>query len=261
VARRGRTHGDPSARRAHPSRAPESPTIDKSRRQGGSAESGARMGGTTSSAGGYPGPVLPGKALLVACKTSNCYVSGSEWAGSGCEAHLAAALLPKLGFLKHKIMMVANNPKTGKKVLTKNMLMSGLAWLVDGVKSGDHLVFYFSNSSNFTQADLRSAVKEVLVDGIPPGATLHVVGDGAHSRDIVQLPHTWHWTNARKGKAWKGLQNISSKMLNGIHKCRSSEVNIYLMHWTTESGFMQNAAALYGPMGRNRPTRRVPSCS
>ncbi|CAD7695238.1 unnamed protein product [Ostreobium quekettii] len=176
------------------------------------------MGGAASTASGSPGPILQGKALLVACKTSNCYVSGSEWAGSGCEAHLAEALLHKLGFLKHKILMVANNPKSGKKVLTKNMLMSGLAWLIDGVKSGDHLVFYFSNSSNFTQADLCSAVKEVLIENIPVGATLHVIGDGAHSRNLMQLPHAWHWTNAKKGKAWKGLQNLSSKMLNGMQK-------------------------------------------
>lgn len=68
-----------------------------------------------------------------------------EWTGSGCEAQLAEAFLRKLGFLKHNILMVANNPQNGKRVLTKEMALSGMSWLIDGAKNGDHLVFYFSS--------------------------------------------------------------------------------------------------------------------
>lgn len=179
------------------------------------------MGASASSVNGHPGHAVQGKALLVACKRSNCYVSGAEWAGSGCEAHLAEALLRKLGFLKHKIRMVANNPKLGKKVLTKKMLLSGLSWLVDGVRNGDHLVLYFSNSANFTEADLSAAIQDVVIDNLPSSATLHAVGDGAHTQNLVYLPHSWHWMNANRGRAWKGLQTFSTNMLNGMQKANS----------------------------------------
>jgi len=157
----------------------------------------------------------------MACKTSNCYISGEEWTGSGCEAQLAEAFLRKLGFLKHNILMVANNPQNGKRVLTKEMALSGMSWLIDGAKNGDHLVFYFSNFSNFTEADLAVAVHEVLIDNLPFGTVLHIIGDGALSGSIVDLPHRCNWSSLKRGVAWKGLQRFSTKMLNGIQKGHS----------------------------------------
>lgn len=78
----------------------------------------------------------------------------------------------------------------------------------------------FADFTNFTEADLAVAVNEVLIDNLPSGTVLHIIGDGALSGSIVELPHRCNWSNLKRGVAWKGLQKFSSKMLNGIQKVR-----------------------------------------
>jgi len=98
---------------------------------------------------------------------------------------------------------------------TKAHILEALAWLVDGVKSGDSLFLHYSGHGGqvidkdgdesdgmdevLYPLDFRKAgnivddqLYEALVKQVPAGVTLNVMMDCCHSGTMLDLPYTYH---------------------------------------------------------------------
>ncbi|GMY39052.1 metacaspase-1-like isoform X1 [Fagus crenata] len=120
-------------------------------------------------------------------------------------------LVEKLGFPNDSILILTEDETDPLRIPTKSNILMALRWLVQGVQSGDSLVFHFSghgsrvHDQNMDEIDgydetlcpvdyhsegmiIDDVVNATIVRPIPHGAKLHAIIDACYSGTILDLP-------------------------------------------------------------------------
>ncbi|XP_023745827.1 metacaspase-1 isoform X2 [Lactuca sativa] len=120
-------------------------------------------------------------------------------------------LVNKLGFLNDSILVLTEEESDRSRIPKKRNIQEALRWLVEGCKSGDSLIFYYSGHAckvpdedgdeidGYDEAlcplDYRVAgvilddeINATIVAPLPHGVTLHSVIDTCFSGTVLDLP-------------------------------------------------------------------------
>lgn len=130
-------------------------------------------------------------------------------------------LVQKFNFSDDAILILAE--EEAYKPPTKRNIMNAFKWLMEDLKSGDSLVFYFSGhglrqpdfdddeldgfDETICPLDFRTEgmisdnyINDILVKRLIPGVTLHAIVDSCHSGTVLDLPWVYKenkWTDNR----------------------------------------------------------------
>ncbi|XP_050262460.1 metacaspase-1-like isoform X2 [Quercus robur] len=120
-------------------------------------------------------------------------------------------LVEKMGFPNESILILTEDETDPLRIPTKHNIRMALKWLVQGVQSGDSLVFHFSGhgsrerDKNMDEIDgydetlcpvdyetqgkiIDDEVNDTIVRPIPRGAKLHAIIDACYSGTVLDLP-------------------------------------------------------------------------
>nr|POE84654.1 metacaspase-1 [Quercus suber] len=120
-------------------------------------------------------------------------------------------LVEKMGFPNESILILTEDETDSLRIPTKHNIRMALTWLVQGVQSGDSLVFHFSGhgsrerDKNMDEIDgydetlcpvdyetqgkiTDDEVNDTIVRPIPRGAKLHAIIDACYSGTVLDLP-------------------------------------------------------------------------
>lgn len=165
-------------------------------------------------------PVIgPGRkrALVVGCNYIDSPKGGDVLQNACNDARHISMWLQKTGF--NDIITMVDDDRAAVYPSRENML-KGMKWLVDGVRAGDNLFFFFSGHGDWKldysgdEADdhdecivpadyytlahptdakagylVDDELFQVLVRDLPKGAMLHAVFDACHSGSALDLPY------------------------------------------------------------------------
>ncbi|KAL4614801.1 hypothetical protein ACB092_07G079300 [Castanea dentata] len=121
-------------------------------------------------------------------------------------------LVEKMGFPNQSILILTEDETDLLRIPTKDNIRMALKWLVQGVQSGDSLVFHFSGHGsrerdrNMDEIDgydetlcpvdyetqgkiIDDEVNDTIVRPIPRGAKLHAIIDACYSGTVLDLPY------------------------------------------------------------------------
>lgn len=119
-------------------------------------------------------------------------------------------LIQKLGFPNDSILILTEDEKDSYRIPTKHNIRMALRWLVQGVQSGDSLVFHFSGHGsrqrdyNMDEIDgydetlcpvdyategmiVDDEINATIVRPLPHGAKLHAIMDACYSGTVLDL--------------------------------------------------------------------------
>ncbi|KAK9989085.1 hypothetical protein SO802_029324 [Lithocarpus litseifolius] len=120
-------------------------------------------------------------------------------------------LVEKMGFPNESILILTEDETDPLRIPTKHNIRMALKWLVQGIQSGDSLVFHFSGhgsrerDKNMDEIDgydetlcpvdyetqgkiIDDEVNDTIVRPIPRGAKLHAIIDACYSGTVLDLP-------------------------------------------------------------------------
>ncbi|KAI0780513.1 caspase domain-containing protein [Trametes elegans] len=136
---------------------------------------------------------------------------------------MAEMLMACYGYLAENIVMLLDDGSVDPgRAPTRSNILRAFDWLVEGARAGDHCLLYYSGHTDLVErsvdrpddpddrntylipsdhadhaADVpyeermvgSHEIRKLLVDALPPGATLYTIVDSCHSGHILGLPH------------------------------------------------------------------------
>ncbi|KAE8679985.1 7-deoxyloganetin glucosyltransferase [Hibiscus syriacus] len=105
-------------------------------------------------------------------------------------------LTQNYGFEEQNIVVLTLEEQLDARLIpTKANIENCLRWLVEGTRSGDSLVFYYSGHGlrqpDFNQDEL-DGFDETICPPLPKGVTLHAIVDACYSGTILDLKHVYN---------------------------------------------------------------------
>lgn len=208
------------------------------------------------------------KALIVGC---NYQRTRDELKGCINDAKCMEYLLAtKFGFDKRSIRVLTDD-QAGRQRPTKQLIIEGMHWLVEGASPGSSLFFHFSGhgsqkrdyvgdekdgfNETLLPTDHRTAgqivdddINRFLVNSLGPGVTLHAVIDACHSGTAMDLKYNTKFS--KKSQAWVWKDNGTTKKYKGTNggiafqfgACKDSEV---AQDTNDMSGYAHTGAATF----------------
>ncbi|GMH32747.1 hypothetical protein BSKO_00581 [Bryopsis sp. KO-2023] len=195
---------------------------------------------------GYAPPMK--KALIVGC---NYPRTSAELKGCINDANCMKYLLTtKFGFEERNIRLLTDD-QAGRQRPTKQFIVEGMHWLVEGAQPGSSLFFHFSGhgsqkrdyvgdeqdgfNETLLPTDYKSAgqivdddVNRFLVNSLGPGVSLHAVIDACHSGTAMDLKYRtkyksgqWVWKDTGTTRKYKGTKGGIAFQFGA---CKDSEV-------------------------------------
>ncbi|XP_015071153.1 metacaspase-1-like isoform X1 [Solanum pennellii] len=155
-------------------------------------------------------------------------------------------LVRKFNFTNDSILILAE--EEAFKPPTRRNILQAFKWLMEDLKSGDSLVFYFSGHGlrqpDFCEDELDgfdeticpldfrtngmisdNDINDILVKPLLPGVTLHAIVDACHSGTVLDLPWVYkenRWVDNRPPSgANKGTRG---GMVFGFSACRDNQL-------------------------------------
>ncbi|CAI9765372.1 unnamed protein product [Fraxinus pennsylvanica] len=144
-------------------------------------------------------------------------------------------LIKRLGFPSSSILLLTEEEREPYRIPTKRNIRASLRWLIQGCRSGDSLVFYYSgHGSRVRDRDgdeidgydesllpvdyetegriLDDEINATIVRPLPYGATLHAIIDTCYSGTFLDLPYLcrinregyYKWDDHRVSHIYKG---------------------------------------------------------
>ncbi|MED6165460.1 hypothetical protein PIB30_099761 [Stylosanthes scabra] len=165
-------------------------------------------------------------------------------------------LMNKFGFSSDSILMLTDDKEERNplRIPTRNNIQMALRWLIEGSKSGDSLVFFFSGHGtqeldlNMDEIDgydeaicpldfehqgkiLDDEINATIVRPLPHGAKLHAIIDACHSGTLLDLPYFckinregyYIWEDHRRPGIYKGT---NGGLAICISACGDAQVSV-----------------------------------
>ncbi|XP_047973205.1 metacaspase-1-like isoform X2 [Salvia hispanica] len=135
-------------------------------------------------------------------------------------------LIHRFNFNESSIFMLTDEETDPRKIPTKHNILIAMSWLVNGCKSRDSLVFYFSGhggrqpnntgdeKDNYDETLLPldhgtqgpivdNDINDIVVKPLPTGVKLHAIIDACHSGTVLDLPYLCKMDRSGRYSSWE----------------------------------------------------------
>ncbi|KAF3658760.1 metacaspase-1 [Capsicum chacoense] len=165
-------------------------------------------------------------------------------------------LLRKFNFSDDSILILAE--EEAYKPPTKRNILESFKWLMEDLKSGDSMVFYFKGyglrQPDFNDDELDgfdemicpldfrtegmisdNAINDILVKPLIPGVTLHAIVDACHSGTILDLPWVYNENKWKDNRPPSGVnKGTSGGRAISFCACKDNQLAAYTSAFCAE---------------------------
>ncbi|PHT64145.1 hypothetical protein T459_32018 [Capsicum annuum] len=165
-------------------------------------------------------------------------------------------LLRKFNFSDDSILILAE--EEAYKPPTKRNILESFKWLMEDLKSGDSMVFYFKGyglrQPDFNDDELDgfdemicpldfrtegmisdNAINDILVKPLIPGVTLHAIVDAFHSGTILDLPWVYNENKWKDNRPPSGVnKGTSGGRAISFCACKDNQLAAYTSAFCAE---------------------------